>query len=112
MCITYYVALLKYLRTTCLFSCLNVLNKALKILYVNGLSPMYRYNLTATYSRTTQFYFLDCICYEYTTDTLFTIDASTQSATRCKVKIIFIHVPNLLYFVNIFESAACAASEP
>ena len=106
MCITYYVALLKYLRTTCLFSCLNVLNKALKILYVNGLSPMYRYNLTATYSRTTKFYFLDCICYEYTTD------ASTQSATRCKVKIIFIHVPNLLYFVNIFESAACAASEP
>ena len=41
---------------------LNVLNKTLKILYINGLSTIHRYILTATYSHSTQFYFVDYRC--------------------------------------------------
>ena len=42
--------------------CLNVRNKTLKILCINGLSAIQRHILTATYSRPTQFYFLDYRC--------------------------------------------------
>ena len=60
--ITCYAAFLKYLQTVYPFFYLYVLNKTLKIPYINGLSTIHRYILTAIYGHPTHFYFLDYRC--------------------------------------------------